>query len=786
MTKKPQKPDLPADVGPKGTAEGEILPGTCPSEIDLYHGRPMEDGKMVDASCLEDGPFEDSSSEGTSLAIANACGVDSEDVDAPKTWKEAFERMTDEDFTRRFFEIRPNDGETYTEKASRLGDYFMSNKIFTHKKSKGIVEKYIGKDPDGNVLNLKALEDRVRTESDILTSSADGKGGGRVVENIRRGYRSALTALGFVFHNLPTYNDKNGFNDDTALKNARILTPRDMEKMGIFNMGDPCEALRLRFLSCGAKHAATKEDEGHRLAYFVDQAATYVGNGVGERRDVPSLGRKHPYNENPEETETMNVPAPSIPLFIDCGEDKGEVREYIGAMLSMLFPDKSAGGVNGNGLLNQETGQFVDLVQEEFITTDLMALAQEHGLYGEYSQVFEDLFFYRQMQFNLRFHLFPPSPPEGREKEKKISLLNVLRDLMEKKEGDEPLTVASLGHGNGALEKFLVSLGCKVVGVDISERIDSDEVEQVEDLTLVRLSIKDKVEKAVGGRIGRVFDVFKKHIGGEGSKYGPDLAIAGDCLHETEDPGAYLRRLYDIIKKGGVLYATDPSYSQILDGVSSVSTLTLDSTRTPSELFSMESYFENIVFLTLEGAKILGISIVPGTIAGYFDPFWRNVIVLGKSENPPLYDVRGPEGVEKGAFIYNYEQIYQTVPFCLLDTVQKQELERRLGKDKIFPGPGEVKFSNLRKHIASLIYEETETLEVGINLAKTTPFKSLLPRLLRNLKITSSPSLEERNEKAGEVVGIKDLLLEMGIEINLTELDGWPVDFSSKSSNRSS
>jgi len=499
------------------------------------------------------------------------------------------------------------------------------------------------------------------------------------------------------------------FGPDTALKCPRVLKAADLPSLGVDPQTDDeylAEILRFRtlFLLITRKAFDSESPDDHRtipyyrVGYLFAQIAALLSEKLGKRlngtqRDIrsniPNVENKPYANKTTATRERMRdgtvcsmdefcVYAPSLLLFPE-GTDPSVVDSYIKCNLSLIFPDNSKRGGDSFG-----TGRSACCVQEDFITMDLMILADRFGLLEkeEYKKVFNALHLYRKMQYIKHFHYDPDS---SRDPDKtRRSLMDLLHRMSYKRQGRQ-ISVASLGHGDMVLENLMMETGkvSKISAVDIDIHAKFDETEErVSHDGLVKetiVGVLDKVERSPGAddqsavQDGHIYkespDVRKKIMDSLDTS---DLVVAGDVLHETSDPYAYVRDLWDKVAPGGILYITEPVHCQVVDQITDESVNHYDRTRWAASMLPLEDYFNIVAFLKIMGANIKAIGVVPGTFAGANDSYSRISIVLKKPA-----DVQRKPGEYRGI---DYELPYERSP-----EEWDQKLERVEDIFKVWP-----------------------------------------------------------------------------------------------------
>jgi len=463
------------------------------------------------------------------------------------------------------------------------------------------------------------------------------------------------------------------FGPDTALKCPRVLKTADLPVLGV----DPqtqeeylAEILRFRtlFLLITRKSfdSGSSDDQKsipyYRVGYLFAQIAALLSEKLGKilegtphdiKANLPNV-ENEPYSTKTSATQNMfghggpnrpldefYVHAPSLLLFPP-GTDPSIIDSYIKCNLSLIFPD--------NGREDREsfgTEPSACCVQEDFITMDLMILADRFGLFEnpkykkDYRELFNALGLYRKMQYVKHYH---SDAEASRDPDKtRVPLLNFVQRLFEKRQG-KPITVSSLGHGDGVLERLMMESGSigilTAVDIDPNARFDQTDVRQKYNgnyrETIVGVSDKLERNSATGsmdsvtgtGSIYRESPDVRRRV--MDSLQEADVVVAADVLHETSDPYAYIRGLWDKVAPGGYLYIVDPIHCEAVDEVTKMSVNNYDRTKWAASMLPLEDHFNMIGGLKMMGAIIKNISVVPGTYAGYNDSYSRVTIVLKK------------------------------------------------------------------------------------------------------------------------------------------------------------
>ncbi|MDP2643059.1 MAG: hypothetical protein Q8P62_04420 [Candidatus Peregrinibacteria bacterium] len=631
--------------------------------------------------------------------------------------------------------------------------------------------------------NVRKFIEGIPMEALFSTSIVKGEGVIQKEEMMREIADEVLKTWkqkGYAFLKTKAFRrGEKGFRLKTALKCARSLG--ETENLMELNVSekeqkDPLQALRYRILFALASHEAFRNDDGHRTAYMAGCLSVRIGTKVGYRFLVPVS----------EEKRTFYTP--SGKLFSKSRDgDKEDARVFIKVMLSFLLPDKAKKGVE----LFDEKGDPQDVVQEEFVLIDLMGLAEKMEIYDEFEKVFAAIFKLRHRSFTNRFHLSSSFGTEkGRRRMSLLDLINIKKEYSRK-----PVKVFSLGHGDGFLEKELLKLReegedgealvSEVTGVDLhSGDLDAVETDNIGgNSKLVKVARGENKDK---DRIQRVFDQLEGQA---------DIGVAADSLHETENPFAYIMKMYDKIKPGGFLYVTDPIHCEATDKMTRVDLNTFDNTRHPSSMLSLEQYFEIIGYLTMKGAKIYDISITPGTYAGYNDTFWRVTLSIRKPDLEATDLVKRDsapyrlpiENIDWNGDVDSNEDIFKIWPFsCVREEDREKVLSKiggNFGADKTGEGGNKKKITfGKAKFEAIRLLAGGDEGRANALVHKKSPYGSVLEKLFAHLRGGDENdkfidrALENFNYFAGEVFAIISLLkTECGIDISekICEVPGW-------------
>lgn len=395
--------------------------------------------------------------------------------------------------------------------------------------------------------------------------------------------------------------------------------------------------------------------EGHRASFLLGQRAVLISEVVGCQTRLQFSDRE--------------FSTPSLSLFPERNEKTTEkVRRHIDAMLSLMMPDR---GEVESLLMNPEGTVCLPLVQEDFISVDLMALAQEHGLAEEYAEVFDNLYKLRNVLHLISYHL---TPSFGREHpggmgrtSKRMSLIDVIHDWVERHDGELP-TIGSLGYGNGILEQLLLKMGLvsSVIGTEVhDDESDADIVTFPgdSDLELVRIPRERSVATEEG-----VFGHLKGDF---------DIVIACDALHETPDPPGFNRALWGRVNPGGNLYVSDPVHCRSVDGVTVQTLHKYDLTRDPASIRPVEASYNSAAHLALKGAQIISYrGVVPGVHAGSNDLLPRLTMAYEKGDVVPFG--LPEESIHWDEEIQTTDDLFEVFPLCEVPIQCRDKVVERL------------------------------------------------------------------------------------------------------------
>ena len=582
------------------------------------------------------------------------------------------------------------------------------------------------------------------------------------------------------------------FPSDLKAVQMAMKCPRFLQRDGILeelamtdDLTESEASLLAQLLFLNGTEYVFKESDGYRWAYAAALISGLYAEKVGEDAVIPPTGRL--------------FRAPSLKLFEDFEEDDEEVkkekgRKYINAMLSLILPDKS----EGDSILF-ESGACRPIVQEDFISVDLMGLANSLGIYQEYDEIFKSLFRMRQAAFMKAQHLkrYSLGAAESSEKERK-SLVDVIAEF-EIRNGRKP-TVVSVGYGDGVLEQMLLLKGL-VAGVHAVDLHDNEDLNEVNFVAIgkdgkERKGVFKRVFKGEDNlsRISRVFECLPK----------ADIVICADSLHETEAPSEYMAQAIKLVNPGGFFYYTDPVMCDATDEATKTATWPIDGTRHPSSMRPLEVQLEALVKEILKGNSVDHIGITPPPFGGYNDVIWRITVVLKIAEEGSVMDYTPPaEDVNWDDFLESDRGIFEVCPFSLIlnKDAQDQLIEKltnvtgdALIATRLENGEG-LRYRDVKRVVIKWLLTAQKEEGVGLideagdvetffeyetrtaeDLIKTKgPYSGVLKSLLKSegLKVDS---LKEINRFAGEV-GAACFLLEkefhVDFAVKVRELSGW-------------
>lgn len=515
----------------------------------------------------------------------------------------------------------------------------------------------------------------------------------------------------------------------------------------------PEGALLYQVMCLEASQHALLSGEGHRGSYASAQISNLISKAVGSRTRLSSVDR-----------DFLN---PSLELFPNKDEETQQrVRRHIDAMLSMIMPDK--GNVESI-LTNSEGTNCLPLVQEDFISVDLMALAQEHELAEEYADVFENLFLLRNILHIMYLHM---TPSYGRKLasggvSRRMSLIDVIQAHTERHNGKKP-TVGSLGYGGGILEQLLpeMDLVSDMVSVDLHDEDDDVEIVTcpVENLKLIRIprGRADDCEEKVFG-----------HFPG-----GFDIVIACDSLHETKNPFNYARSLYGRVNPGGNLYITDPTFCKATDGFTSCTLHEFDLTRHPASMLSIEDFNNASALLVLKGAQIYSHrGIVPAVFGGSNDHMQRRTLVFEKGEVAPFE--LPEENLNWEEELQNSYGIFKVWPLSLVPNKDRDKVVRRIEEvfdSENFESVMVMRLKDVKSYVLKWLLGSVSSNDIAEDLIQEkSPYKhDYLNRLFD--KVGEDHELAELNRYAGEAIALVYALRDiLGVDISdqVCNQDGW-------------
>ncbi len=468
-----------------------------------------------------------------------------------------------------------------------------------------------------------------------------------LIQRLEREIQKVFGGKKYAFLNFPS---------DLKAVQLAMKCPRFLQKDGILEklaMTDdltlPEASLLAQLLFLNGTEYVFKENDGHRWAYVAALISGLYAEEVGRKESIPPTGR--------------SFRAPSLGLFEKFNEEdeetrKNKGRQYINAMLSLILPDKK----DGDSILF-ESGACRPIVQEDFISVDLMGLANSLGIYQEYDEIFKSLFRMRQAAFIKSQHLkrYSSESTESSEKERK-SLVDVITEF-EIRNGRKP-TVVSVGHGDGVLEQMLLLKGL----VESVHAVDLHDAEELSEKNFVARGKNGEEREGVfkrvfkgeeddSSRINRVFDCLPK----------ADIVVCSDSLHETENPAEYMAQAIKLVNPGGFFYYTDPVMCDATDEATKTATWPIDMTRHPSSMRPLEAQLEALVKEILQGNSVDHIGIIPPPFGAYNDVIWRITVVLKIAEEDAIMDYTPPaEYVDWDECIESDFDIFKVWPLNLI------------------------------------------------------------------------------------------------------------------------
>lgn len=793
--------------------------------------------EVVDCADLNDEPLPvEVTGVGASLVYAADEGAHCSDNDDGNDGRES---GVDE-FLR---DITPEGEDTsYKDRVRDLDRFYASERVLSHKEAVAALMEMVPKmqdiidvakesayyseecaeradvffdeEDEGAVIDLRDLlfglipHESVYSTREVLSKSGD-RGKLEMIRALNRKVAGEFARKRYPFLRVPAALADSRLGVKTALKCPRAIgSDQKLSEFGI-----PDEALcpegallyQLVFLRA-AKKASAKRD-GYRWAYSAAQIGASLSQREGREASIPPTGRL--------------FKAPSLNLFselekgLDSKEEipdevKKKIRTYIDAMLSLIMPDKE---VEKSFL---ESGHCRAFVQEDFISVDLMALAQKYSLYSEYENVFKALFRVRQAAYLKAQHLKSYSGADSAEdpERERQSLVDVIERFVAE-HGRKP-RVASIGYGDGFLEQILLKKGLveSLEAVDLmnsEERVAGQQVYADGKSYVAKVEVPRTKKILVKGpdgvrrigyfhrvcpgedddstRIDRVFDCF-------GTLGRPDIVVCADVLHETEAPYAYAKRAMDLAEYG--LYYTDPIRCRATDGLSEVSTWPFDGTRHPASMLPFEDHGDLIAHQTLRRGKMDYLGVSPYS---YNDTAWRISVFLEKLPPSTPVDYQLPsEQIDWDQPLLSDEEIFQVWPLSLVPEEERETVVLTLNATtfmdfssvKIDGGP--MKFGHIKRCIAKWLlsascrahdrvgggsqfsgtFFEWENFETDRFIERVSPHGEYLPRLLT--KVGDDPRLREFNMYAGEAIAVACLLKEVfsiNIEDGMRETPGW-------------
>lgn len=505
-------------------------------------------------------------------------------------------------------------------------------------------------DPD-KILEL--MDPNVLLPSGYAENTELAMAAARLAEDLETRLQTAVDSNGkprFLFAKVPMQfpGGKNPVRLMMSCPRIDHLNP-EIQKLGLGATAE--EAIRLQVMFCKETHEAMRRalerKKRHREASYLLHIGIIVAN------------RAEPGRAKVDETISVKV-APSLQL-VGAFSSPDQCRQFIEARLSLLLPDKDC----CNEFIDRE-GHLARVVQQDFILHDLEQFARTVSLYDEYKPIFEALVKLMKVQFKSDVHLYSESPAPTR-----LTLLALLEKIAEEEnlEGDRRIgtTVASIGHGDGILEKFIFKqpgLVARLIGVDKNDQWTGQKV------TPLDPSFPERGELVV-------FDAKQYDLAGNkldskslrqrvASRVGKArVVVAADTFHETDDPEAYFQAAADAVEPGGYLYVSDPTYCELVDNVTRPLLFPYDSSRHPSSMMCIERYLELVAYYKLQGWEVVGVDVVPGTYGGYVDALPRILLEMKKPKDQALKLPR-KAGVDPEASINFLDEIFNFWPVSLV------------------------------------------------------------------------------------------------------------------------
>ena len=519
----------------------------------------------------------------------------------------------------------------------------------------------------------------------------------------------------------------------------------------------------------------------HREAYMLAQAATLAGDQSGYTIAQP--GRKE------------GMFAPSLAFVDRFKDDKEKAKSFINARLALLLPTRK--GAADQSLVTEERTEdghyrvkFKDVVQEDFITLDLISFAKEVGVWEEYKDVFDALYYYRQRQFIVDdFHLASTTKDKDR-----MLLMDLLKLVTAENGGCQKPSLASFGCGQGLFEKLLMAHG------DVDSVIAVDK----------HPGKRAKIERA-GPKFKIIFvpERYQKKDSKAfmrttlGCLSPANIVVAADSLHETDNPKAYFIEIFkEEVRPRDYLYVSDPVHCTAVEDLTSDVLNRFDGTPYLSSMISLEDYLDILAYLRAVGGEVVARTIVP---FGYGDTFIRISLVIKKlpKEQIPYYIPQGPE-INKQKPIVVDEDIFEVFPFNLISQDQRDTVLNFTGRGFATSLSRPILFSEVRAFVisrllkflppvgASGIRRNTKD-SVDWEVSRYKSFRSHpgVKKYLREKKCYPYPiddllrfsgdpedELRTRNRIAADVIALRGLLRDVAqtdISGKLRELPSWEL-----------
>lgn len=573
----------------------------------------------------------------------------------------------------------------------------------------------------------------------------------------------------WTFPRVPKFGDASGFSVESALKLPRNLTEAELvdffEKLGIHNLDelspDTVVEFQLYFIEASRKALAEQRKnatEYPRVSYFLNQAAIFLSKKFGKLFEVK---------------DGKLSPAPSLGLF-DETTPKETIRRYVDAKMSLLLPDRA------DALISPTSYKLKGFVYDDAVTSDLIAVTKAHGIYDEYKELFDDYLVCQQVQ--NRSHMA---------RLLKEAVHVVTRGRVTSDEVDEKPTLLSMGCGSGFVENFMCEQGWvkEGYGVDVVEGPDERSVSGT--MVVEKLDVRGELDRG----LNRVFGKLKKS----------DIVIAIDVLHEVANPYQAFQKLLSQVNPGGALVIVDPTFLDGGDPLAPETTLILDSTHFPKNMFPLPNFFELEAYATLKGFDNHMTEILAGAFFGYGDPYPRILQILHKG--PVAYEI--PQEVsEMTGVVEKPEDVFNVWPFSRVREADKSKLLTELGDEMVGTN-----YSNLWKSVIKFLLPESRELRrlklvelpsggslieylanlgMGVekivkppdedkleesfqlNVKQNLPYP-YLKDMLANLKLEDE-ELDNRNIMGGVVKTLRTLLKDIGVSIDFSRDQGWAFD----------